>query len=95
MWLDPSLPAFADSLRLADCTLREGQLQAGVVFQEDEKVRVAMALDTLGVCEIEEGTPGVSEEDASAVRRLVKAGANRQRLVRHGGPGRGVGDSAK
>ncbi|MFZ0492381.1 MAG: homoaconitate hydratase [Acidimicrobiia bacterium] len=70
---EPSPHKVADSLRLVDCTLRDGEQQAGVVLNKSDKVRIARALDSLGIYEIEAGTPVVSEEDASAIRDIMKA----------------------
>ena len=54
-----------------DCTLRDGEQQPGLVFREDEKVAIAQRLDELGIQQIEAGMPAVSEEDRSAIRRIV------------------------
>jgi hypothetical protein len=48
---------FAPQLRLCDCTLRDGEQQAGIVFTVEDKMRIARALDEVGVYEIEAGTP--------------------------------------
>lgn len=66
-----SLPA---RLEVHDVTLRDGEQQAGVVFTEDEKVRIAEALAEAGVQRIEAGLPAVSSADEAAVRRIVKLG---------------------
>lgn len=65
---------FAPRIEIADCTLRDGEQQAGVAFTREDKVRIAVALDDLGVHEIEAGTPAVSAEDAGAIRDIVEAG---------------------
>lgn len=58
----------------ADCTLRDGEQQAGVVFDRDAKVQIARALDLLGVYEIEAGTVASAEEDRKAVADMCAAG---------------------
>lgn len=59
---------------LYDTTLRDGEQTVGVVLDPDQKVAIAHALDELGVNRIEAGFPRVSEEDATAVRRIAEAG---------------------
>src|ERR1700754_2910854 len=66
--------AFAPEIRLSDCTLRDGEQQAGVVFTVEDKVRIAGALDAAGVYEIEAGTPVQSAEDRAAVEAIAHAG---------------------
>jgi isopropylmalate/homocitrate/citramalate synthase len=66
--------AFAPQLRICDCTLRDGEQQAGIVFTVDDKMRIARALDELGVYEIEAGTPVQSPEDREAVEAIAHAG---------------------
>lgn len=58
--------------RIADCTLRDGEQQAGVVFSVAQKVEIAQALAALGVHDLELGTPAVSPDDAEAIRRVVE-----------------------
>ncbi len=65
---------FAPQLRLCDCTLRDGEQQAGIVFTVEDKMRIARALDEVGVYEIEAGTPVQSPEDREAVEAIVQAG---------------------
>jgi isopropylmalate/homocitrate/citramalate synthase len=62
------------NLILADCTLRDGEQQPGVVFRKEEKIRIAELLDTLGVHEIEAGMPAVSKEDADAIQQISGKG---------------------
>jgi len=56
-----------------DVTLRDGEQQAGIEFQPDEKVRIAERLAEAGVQRIEAGMPAVSPADAEAVRRIAAA----------------------
>ncbi len=65
---------FPKEVRVADCTLRDGEQQAGIVFTKKDKVDIARALDRLGVYEIEAGTPASSEEDRQAIEEIVAAG---------------------
>jgi hypothetical protein len=36
---------FAKEIKLTDCTLRDGEQQAGIVFTKDDKVAIAKQLD--------------------------------------------------
>lgn len=65
------LPA---TLQVHDVTLRDGEQQAGVVLNSDDKVRIAEALAEAGVHRIEAGLPAVSKSDDDAVRRIVGLG---------------------
>lgn len=58
----------------ADCTLRDGEQQAGVVFDRASKVAIARALDELGIYEIEAGTVASSEEDRQAMAEMCGLG---------------------
>jgi len=59
---------------LTDCTLRDGEQQAGIVFNRAAKVRIARALDDLGIYEIEAGTVASAEEDRQAIAEMCQAG---------------------
>jgi len=61
---------------VTDCTLRDGEQQAGIVFTKNDKVEIARKLDELGIREIELGMPSVSEEDTEAVKAIVKEKLN-------------------
>ena len=59
---------------LSDCTLRDGEQQAGVVFDRIAKLQIARALDDLKIYEIEAGTPASSEEDREAIAEMCQIG---------------------
>ena len=61
-------------LSLVDCTLRDGEQQAGVAFTKEDKVRIAKKLDEIGISEIEAGMPASSVEDREAICEMVQAG---------------------
>jgi isopropylmalate/homocitrate/citramalate synthase len=65
---------FARNLRISDCTLRDGEQQAGIVLTAGDKLAIARALDDLGVYDIEAGTPTSSDEDRTAIENIVGAG---------------------
>ncbi len=54
-----------DRLTLYDTTLRDGQQTQGVQFSTPEKIRIAEALDTLGLDYIEGGWPGANPTDSA------------------------------
>jgi methanogen homocitrate synthase len=54
-----------------DVTLRDGEQTPGVVWRLDERVRIAQALDELGVARIEVGIPVVPEVNA-AIKELAR-----------------------
>ncbi|UCD95738.1 MAG: hypothetical protein JSV35_04260 [Candidatus Bathyarchaeota archaeon] len=56
-----------------DVTLRDGEQTPGVVFRKTDKLKIACALDELGVQRIEAGMPVVSAEDKAAIREITKA----------------------
>ncbi len=74
------LPAVQRSLHLAknilisDCTLREGEQQAGVVLSPDDKLRLAHELDELGIPQLEVGMPAISEEEFRNIKAIARAG---------------------
>lgn len=57
-----------------DTTLRDGEQVPGLVFRKDEKIKMAQALDELGVQRIEAGMPVVSSEDKEVAKELAKLG---------------------
>lgn len=67
---------FAEEIIVADCTLRDGEQQAGIVFTKEDKVAIAKQLDKLGVHEIEVGMPAVSQEDMDAAQAILALGLN-------------------
>ena len=54
-----------ERLYLFDTTLRDGQQTQGVQFSTFEKVRIAQALDALGIDQIEGGWPGANPTDSA------------------------------
>src|SRR5215218_2029103 len=66
--------AIGGRVGLYDTTLRDGEQTVGVVLSPDEKLRIARALDGVGVGRIEAGFPRVSAEDAEAIQRILDAG---------------------
>jgi isopropylmalate/homocitrate/citramalate synthase len=67
-------PLFARPPRIADCTLRDGEQQASVVFAKEDKVELARRLAEIGIHELEVGTPAVSDDDREAIEQIATAG---------------------
>jgi len=63
---------FSPQLTLCDCTLRDGEQQAGIVLRKNEKVEIGQKLDRMGIPEIEAGMPCNSQEDADAIAEITK-----------------------
>ena len=59
-----------------DITLRDGEQQAGLVFNKEDKIKIARMLDEVGVHRIEAGMPAVSTEDKEAVKAVAHEGLN-------------------
>lgn len=66
-----SLP---EKVGIYDTTLRDGEQAPGLVFRKNDKLRIAQALDELGVGRIEAGMPVVSPEDKEVCTELTKLG---------------------
>lgn len=60
-------------VQIVDTTLRDGEQTAGVVFANNEKVRIAKLLDAMGVHQIEAGIPVMGGDEQEAIRAIVKA----------------------
>lgn len=63
---------FPATVKVHDITLRDGEQQAGVVFNLNDKIRIAEALAEAGVDRIEAGMPAVSPSDEAAIKEIVK-----------------------
>ncbi|UCC60615.1 MAG: homocitrate synthase [Dehalococcoidia bacterium] len=61
-------------LIIDDTTLRDGEQTAGVVFTNEEKVRIAQMLDELGVHEIEVGVPAMGGDEMQAIKTIIGLG---------------------
>lgn len=73
--------SFAPDIIVADCTLRDGEQQPGIVFTKQDKVAIAQKLSKLGIQEIEVGMPSSSQEDAVAAKDIVALGLENTRIT--------------
>ncbi len=63
-----------DRVFLVDTTLRDGEQTAGVVFANQEKVRIAKLLADIGVHELEIGSPWLCVEEREAISEIAALG---------------------
>jgi isopropylmalate/homocitrate/citramalate synthase len=70
--------AFPPVVRFHDVTLRDGEQQAGIAFNADDKLTLARRLSAAGVDRIEAGMPIVSPQDRAAVEAIVEADLDAQ-----------------
>jgi len=59
-------------IKIFDTTLRDGEQAAGASMNMEEKLRIALQLEKLGVDIIEAGFPAASEGDFEAVKNIAK-----------------------
>lgn len=59
------------TIRIHDVTLRDGEQTSNMAFSMAERVRIAEALDDLGVASIEAGMPIISEEVRKGIKKMV------------------------
>lgn len=63
---------FAKEIKFHDVSLRDGEQQARLVFNKDQKVALAEKLAETGIHRIEAGMPAVSKQDELAIKEIVK-----------------------
>lgn len=63
---------YPEKIKIHDVTLRDGEQQAGLIFNFDQKLRIAERLAEMGVHRIEAGMPAVSKTDEKAIKEIVK-----------------------
>lgn len=69
------------TVRVFDTTLRDGEQTPGVSLVPEEKLRIARALDRLGVDVIEAGFPITSKGEQEGVRLIAKSGLSAEVLA--------------
>ena len=63
----------ADRVIVFDTTLRDGEQSPGAAMNQEEKLKIALALDEMGVDVIEAGFPIASPGDFDAVQQIARA----------------------
>jgi homocitrate synthase NifV len=63
-----------EGIKMVDTTLRDGEQTAGVVFANQEKIRIAKLLDKIGVDQIEAGIPVMGGDEKEAIKKLANCG---------------------
>jgi len=63
-----------DRILILDTTLRDGEQTPGVALTPEEKVKIAQALDDLGVDIIEAGSVATSEGERKAIKEISRLG---------------------
>lgn len=61
-------------ITVVDTTLRDGEQTAGVVFANNEKIRIAKMLDDIGVDQLEVGIPVMGGDEKKAITEIAKLG---------------------
>ena len=74
----------ASGLTLYDTTLRDGMQQEGMSVSVDEKVRIALKLDELGIHFIEGGFPASNPKEVEFFARMERERLTQARLVAFG-----------
>ena len=65
-------PATTDRVIIFDTTLRDGEQSPGASMNLDEKIKIALLLEEMGIDVIEAGFPIASNGDFEAVREIAK-----------------------
>ena len=60
-----------DDIQIFDTTLRDGEQAPGIALSADEKFRIALALDELGVDIMEAGFAASSDIEKETIKRIV------------------------
>jgi homocitrate synthase NifV len=63
-----------NKIKFDDTTLREGEQTAGVVFANQEKIRIAKLLDEIGVDQIEAGIPTMGGDERDTIEKIAHLG---------------------
>lgn len=66
---------------IIDTTLRDGEQTAGVAFTQGQKIKIAKALDLLGVDVIEVGIPAMGIEEIRAIEKINTLGLHAELLT--------------
>lgn len=59
-------------IKFHDVTLRDGEQQAGLIFNKEQKIALADKMAEVGIHRIEAGMPAVSRQDREAITEIAK-----------------------
>jgi homocitrate synthase NifV len=63
---------YSNMVTINDTTLRDGEQTAGVVFNADEKIRIAHTLVAVGVSELEIGVPVMGGAECEVINEIAE-----------------------
>jgi len=72
------------TIEILDTTLRDGAQAAGISFTLEDKIRIVLLLDELGVDYIEAGWPGSNPKDEEFFKEIKKYGLSNAKIVAFG-----------
>mgnify|MGYP001772489266 FL=1 len=75
---------FTKSVEVLDTTLRDGAQSANVSFTLNDKIRIALALDELGINYIEAGWPGSNPKDEEFFKEIKKYSLSNAKIAAFG-----------
>jgi len=64
--------SFSNKIELHDVSLRDGEQQAGLILNKEDKVNIAKRISEIGIHRIEAGLPAVSVDDEAAIKEIVQ-----------------------
>ena len=70
---------FSDHIKIHDVTLRDGEQQAGLIFDYKQKIALAEKLSEMGIHRIEAGMPAVSAQDRQVIVTWPSAAISKAR----------------
>ena len=73
-------PMNTNQVRINDTTLRDGEQAADVAFTLEEKIAIALFLDSIGIQELEIGIPAMGQEEQDAIARIIDLGLQAELL---------------
>jgi 2-isopropylmalate synthase len=71
-------------IEIFDSTLRDGAQSSGISFSLDDKIKITMELDSLGVDYIEAGNPGSNQKDREYFEKINTMKLENSKLVAFG-----------
>lgn len=74
--LEDSAAPLASEIKIDDTTLRDGEQTAGVVFANEEKIRIAKLLNEVGVDQIECGIPAMGGDEKETIKKIAALDLN-------------------